>query len=111
VESWSSGSGIIDWPDRRAGRILFGTFGNYCRSGLLIRETFHRRLIVENQTNLCPENPHPNPLPSDGRGNSQRTGSGIWRVARIFERVLTLSLSHRMGEGRGEGPLSDRSLI
>ncbi len=47
--------------------------------------------------------PHPDPLPSDGRGNSQT------RFSQVLQRLDTLadggrfSLSHRMGEGRGEG--------
>jgi len=47
--------------------------------------------------------PHPDPLPSDGRGNSQT------RLSRLPKRLDTttdgarFSLSHPMGEGRGEG--------
>src|SRR2546427_9328251 len=44
--------------------------------------------------------PHPDPLPSDGRGNSQA------RLSQLAKRLHTpthggrFSLSHRMGEGR-----------
>ena len=47
--------------------------------------------------------PHPDPLPSDGRGNSQT------RLSRLPKRLDTttdgarFSLSHPLGEGRGEG--------
>jgi hypothetical protein len=103
VESCLSESGIIDWLAHRIGKTWSRTFGNCCRSALHIRETFRHRLIGESRTSLRWEDPHPDPLPSDGRGNSQRTRSEVLGTARIFERVLQFSLSHRMGEGRGEG--------
>src|SRR5438128_8410585 len=49
--------------------------------------------------------PHPDPLPSDGRGNSQT------RLSQHPKRLDTptdggrFSLSHPMGEGRGEGEI------
>ena len=59
--------------------------------------------------NKCRDYPHPNPLPSDGRGNSKSRGE-------LFRSTLSqrrselchsggnvVSLAHRMGEGRGEG--------
>ena len=53
--------------------------------------------------------PHPYPLPSDGREDSNRLILLLRITVRqiqsqFFARDgLTFSLSHRMGEGRGEG--------
>ena len=55
--------------------------------------------------------PHPDPLPSDGRGNSQT------RRSQLLKRLDTptdggrFSLSHRMGEGRGEGECALKSEV
>ncbi len=55
------------------------------------------------KANFEQNDPHPDPLPSDGRGNSQ-TG-----LSQLPKRLGTptdggrYSLSHPMGEGRGEG--------
>ncbi len=65
--------------------------------------------FVERVQSQLTGNPHPDPLPSDGRGNSQRTLSAnpvtsdptpIVTSAQVGERF---PLSHRMGEGQGEG--------
>src|SRR5437870_970949 len=60
---------------------------------------------------LKQNNPHPDPLPSDGRGNSL-----IGRLQ--FPKRLDphpdggrFSLSHPMGEGRGEGEPTSKSEI
>jgi hypothetical protein len=53
--------------------------------------------------------PHPDPLPSDGRGNGRRML--VLSCSRVLlttpldhsRRQHIISLSHRMGEGRGEG--------
>ena len=45
--------------------------------------------------------PHPNPLPSEGRGNWRRGAER--NVCDFSELFVTLSFSHRMGEGWGEG--------
>src|SRR6185503_8090582 len=58
-----------------------------------------------------PNDPHPDPLPSDGRGNSQI------RLLHILQRLDTptdrarFSLSHPMGEGRGEGESAPKSEV
>src|SRR6266496_1967185 len=55
--------------------------------------------------------PHPDPLPSDGRGNSQT------RLSQFPKRLDTptdggrFSLSHPMGEGRGEGDYFSKSEV
>src|SRR5256885_13788509 len=55
--------------------------------------------------------PHPDPLPSDGRGNSQT------RLSQLQKRLDTptdggrFSLSHPMGEGRGEGERASKSEV
>jgi hypothetical protein len=79
----------------------FRTCGSSCRNALRIRETFHCCLIVESLTNHRAENPHPDPLPSDGRGKAfhvcRMSGCGL-----SYSRVQQFSLSRRMREGRGE---------
>jgi hypothetical protein len=54
-------------------------------------------------------NPHPGPLPSDGRGSANARLSNL-RIPLLAidayqwqKRVAACSLSHRMGEGQGEG--------
>src|SRR2546427_13151039 len=55
--------------------------------------------------------PHPDPLPSDGRGNRQP------RLSQLPKRLDTptgggrFSLSHPMGEGRGEGERASKSEV
>src|SRR5206468_8380449 len=55
--------------------------------------------------------PHPDPLPSDGRGNSQT------RHPQLPQRLDSptdggrFSLSHPMGEGRGEGDCAPKSEV
>src|SRR5437899_12185274 len=44
-----------------------------------------------------PYDPHPNPLPSDGRGNGGAAQPGRYETP--HPKTLTLTLSHRMGEG------------
>jgi hypothetical protein len=61
---------------------------------------------VGNESARCAKSkaksPHPDPLPSDGRGNSSaRFGLNYAMVCN--QRVNPFSLSHPMGEGRGEG--------
>src|SRR5205814_63791 len=57
------------------------------------------------------DDPHPDPLPSDGRGNSQI------RLSQVPQRLDTptdggrFSLSHPMGEGRGEGDSAPKSEV
>jgi len=52
---------------------------------------------------------HPYSLPSDGRGDSKRQPANSWmrvrRIAALDNPVggERFSLSHQMGEGRGEG--------
>ncbi|MBI5383148.1 MAG: malto-oligosyltrehalose synthase [Verrucomicrobia bacterium] len=49
-----------------------------------------------------PPSPHPNPLPSDGRGSTEeRAGRNL--VLSLASSRVEFSLSHRMGEGQGEG--------
>jgi len=58
---------------------------------------------VGQETHFKQNDPHPDPLPSDGRGNS------LIRLFHFLQRLDTptdggqFSLSHPMGEGRGEG--------
>jgi len=58
-----------------------------------------------------PNDPHPDPLPSDGRGNS------LIGLLHVLHRLDTptdgarFSLSHPMGEGRGEGECASKSEI
>src|SRR6266853_1204949 len=47
--------------------------------------------------------PHPDPLPSDGRGNSQPRLSQLPKRLDVPTDGGRFSLSHPMGEGRGEG--------
>ena len=63
-----------------------------------------RRIFEQND-------PHPYPLPSDGRGNRQP------RLSQLPKRLDTptgggrFSLSHPMGEGRGEGERASKSEV
>src|SRR5437667_1496604 len=55
--------------------------------------------------------PHPDPLPSDGRGNSQTRFSQLpTRLDTPTDRAR-FSLSHPMGEGRGEGEFTPKSEV
>ena len=74
-------------------------------------------LRVRAKTSTGPEayfeqnDPHPDPLPSDGRGNRQP------RLSQLPKRLDTppdggrFSLSHPMGEGRGEGEGPSKSEV
>jgi len=65
--------------------------------------------FVERTRGQLTGNPHPDPLPSDGRGNSQReisdspTTSQPTPVIASAKDGERFPLSRRMGEGRGEG--------
>src|SRR5437867_3736243 len=55
--------------------------------------------------------PHPDPLPSDGRGNSQ---TRLWQPPKRWDTPTDggrFSLSHPMGEGRGEGECGAKSEV
>src|SRR6266571_7326605 len=55
------------------------------------------------EANLEQNNPHPDPLPADGRGNSQTSLSQRPKGLDTPTGGGRFSLSHPMGEGRGEG--------
>src|SRR5882762_8342483 len=65
--------------------------------------------ITGHEAHFEQNDPHPDPLPSDGRGNSQT------RLSQLPKRLDTptdrgrFSLSHPMGEGRSEGELAPES--
>ena len=87
---WSSACGTINWPRLKARKILSQIFGHFCRNARRIPETSRRRHNEENRTSCRQEaekkNPHPAPLPSDGRGKAsepfllfqQLFGKGRW---------------------------------
>src|SRR5438876_5530539 len=55
--------------------------------------------------------PHPDPLPSDGRGNRQ---TRLWQPPKRWDTPTDggrFSLSHPMGEGRGEGECGAKSEV
>src|ERR1051326_2446636 len=54
---------------------------------------------------------HPDPLPSDGRGNSQTRCLQFPKRLDPQPRGARFSLSHPMGEGRGEGKRASKSGI
>src|SRR6266850_1288082 len=56
-------------------------------------------------------NPHPDPLPSDGRGNSQTRLSQLPKRLDMPPDGGRFSLSHPMGEGRGEGVFTPKSEV
>src|SRR5437773_6114391 len=55
--------------------------------------------------------PHPDPLPSDGRGNSQTHLSQLPKRLDMPTDGGRFSLSHPMGEGRGEGEFGPKSKV
>src|SRR2546427_9900082 len=55
--------------------------------------------------------PHPDPLPSDGRGNSQTRHSQVPKRLDSPTDGGRFSLSHPMGEGRGEGECVPKSEV
>ncbi len=63
-----NGFGIISLPVGKIGRIWWRTSGNFCRSVLHIPGTWCRLLTAANPTGVRRKRPHPDPLPSDGRG-------------------------------------------
>src|SRR6266487_1965868 len=56
-------------------------------------------------------NPHPDPLPSDGRGNSQTCRRHFPKRLKTPTDGGRFSLSHPMGEGRGEGDCVSKSEV
>src|SRR5216117_3852466 len=57
------------------------------------------------------KDPHPDPLPSDGRGNSKIR---LLRLPKRLDKPTDggrFSLSHPMGEGRGEGECASKSEV
>ncbi|HEU5122934.1 MAG TPA: glycoside hydrolase family 2 TIM barrel-domain containing protein [Verrucomicrobiae bacterium] len=66
--------------------------------------TVQAQLFNESNTPVFFEtNPHPDPLPSDARGNNGSRRDETSSHDDNPTRVESLPLSHRMGEGRGEG--------
>src|SRR6266487_6145439 len=55
--------------------------------------------------------PHPDPLPSDGRGNGQTCLSQFPKRLDTPTDGGRFSLSHPMGEGRGEGECAPKSEV
>src|SRR5262249_27055710 len=55
---------------------------------------------------LKSQNPHPGPLPSDGRGRIEGRVRNCGRPLNRPSRFAGCSLSRRMGEGQGEGSLA-----
>lgn len=89
--------GIIGSPNWKAGRTSWKIFGASCRSEHRTRRMWRCCLPAANRISL--KNPHPDPLPSDGRGEAAYilpyTGRGSQRQ-RPFK---MLPLSHPMEEG------------
>src|SRR5262245_48092668 len=51
------------------------------------------------------QNPHPGPLPSDGRGRTEGRVRRFGQPSDSRSGLASCSLSHRIGEGQGEGTL------
>ncbi len=67
---WSNVSGIISFFAGKVVRTLRKIFGQFCKLVFHILTMSCCRSIGGNRTNILKENPHPDPLPSDGRGGS-----------------------------------------
>jgi hypothetical protein len=117
----SSECGITNLRNRKAAQILWTTSGGFCRNVRRIRAMLRRRRAAASRTDL--KNPHPDALPSDGRGqasaqfwatqvswvstdgfrnNHLKTAVDILS-SESAGNIQQFSLSRRTGEGRGEG--------
>jgi hypothetical protein len=63
------------------------------------------------QAYFAQKDPHPDPLPSDGRGNSELRLSHLLECLDRPTDSGRFSLSHPMGEGRGEGEYFSKSEV
>ena len=98
--------------DRRTARCGVGR-SMFSRSSLVAPFLLRvcAKSITGQEAHFEQNDPHPDPLPSDGRGNSQT------RLSQHPKRLDTptdggrFSLSHPMGEGRGEGEIVPKSEV
>ncbi len=73
VAFWLNASGIINSLPGKSAKIWKRIFGEFYRNGCRIRKIYRYLRIGGNRTTLEIKNPHPDPLPSDGRGEIVHT--------------------------------------
>jgi hypothetical protein len=81
--------GTINFSAQKGVKTSWKTFGRYCRAGVHIRKTLRRLRFGASRTKR-PGNPHPDPLPSDGRGDNhhaQGLDSIVGCLVRLAEGV------------------------
>jgi hypothetical protein len=86
----SNACGTISSRNRKIGTLSWKISGGFCRNTPHIPATLHRYHTAANQIN--PKYPHPDPLPSDGRGEASARPLVVWKSrssSNGFLKVLT----------------------